>query len=146
MSANDDVEMNGIGVNHHLIFKECDNYDEVWGVSPVPDDSGSITSYAPSEISDKEYAVQIKRRSNMEVDDCQIINPNGVSSLGTPINLEYLNFLSQQGLVSQAANDNSSTRQQCVLNEDITVNHLSSSNVFNIQLNYDPNQVLDLNS
>jgi len=29
MSANDDVEMSGIEVDHRLIFKECDNYDDV---------------------------------------------------------------------------------------------------------------------
>jgi len=57
MSANNDMEMNGIRVDHHLIFKECDNYNEVQGISLVPNDSGSIASYAPLEMNNKEYMV-----------------------------------------------------------------------------------------
>ena len=57
MSANDDVEMSGIEVDHCLIFKECDNYNEVQGVSLVSNDSGSIASYVHLEVSNKEYVV-----------------------------------------------------------------------------------------
>jgi len=94
MSVNNDVEMSGIGVDHCLIFKECDNYNEIQGVSSVPDDSGSMASYALSEVSNKEYVVQVKRDSNMVVEDDHIIKSNGVSFLGTQINIEYLSLLS----------------------------------------------------
>jgi len=138
--------MSGIGVDHRLIFKECDNYDEVRGVPSVPDDSGSMASYAPLEVSNEEYAVRVKRDSDMVVEDDHIVKSNGVSSLGTQINIEYSSPSSQQGLVSQAANDNTSSSQQRVSNEDPPLNQSSGSNVFNIQLNYDPNQALDPDS
>ena len=146
MSANHDMEMSGIGVDHRLIFKECDNYNEVWGVPSVPNDSGSMALYAPSEVSDKEYTVQVKRDSDMVVEDDHVIKSNGVSSLGTQINIEYSSPLSQQSLVSQAANNNTSSSQQHVSNKDPPLNQSSGSNMFNIQLNYDPNQALDPDS
>jgi len=70
-----------------------------------------MASYAPSEVSDKEYTVQVKRDSDMVVKDDHVIKSNGVSSLGTQINIEYSSPLSQQGLVSQAANNNTSSSQ-----------------------------------
>ena len=140
MSANDDVEMSGIEVDHYLIFKEYDNYDEVQGVSSVSNDSGSIASYAHLEVSNKEYVVWVKRDSDMVVEDDYVIKSNGVSSLGTQINIKYSSPSSQQGLVSQAANDNTSLSQQHVSNKDPLLNQSSSSNMFNIQLNYNPNQ------
>jgi len=143
MSAKDDVEMSGIGVDHCLIFKECNNYDEVWGVLSVPDDSGSMASYIPSEVSNEEYAVQVKRDSSMVIFYDHVVKSNGMSSLGTQINIKYSSPSSQQGLVSQAANNNTSSSQQHVSNEDPPLNQSSSSNVFNIELNYDPNQALD---
>jgi len=78
MSANDDVEMSGIGVDHRLIFKECDNYDEVRGVPSVPDDSGSMASYTPSEVSNEEYAVRVKRDSDMVIFYDHVVKSNGV--------------------------------------------------------------------
>jgi len=144
MSAKDDVKMSGIGVDHCLIFKECNNYDEVLGVLSVPDDSGSMASYIPSEVSNEEYVVQVKRDSSMVIFYDHVVKSNGMSSLGTQINIKYSSPSSQQGLVSQAANDNTSSSQQHVSNEDPLLNQSSSSNVFNIELNYDSNQALDL--
>ena len=94
MSVNNDVEMSGIGVDHCLIFKECDNYNEIQGVSSVPNDSDSMASYALSEVSNKEYVVQVKRDSDMVVEDDYIVKSNGISSFGTQINIEYSSPLS----------------------------------------------------
>ena len=94
MSVNNDVEMSGIRVDHCLIFKEYDNYNEIQEVSSVPNDSDSMASYALSEVSNKEYVVQVKRDSDMVVEDNYIIKSNGVSSFGTQINIEYLSSLS----------------------------------------------------
>jgi len=46
MSARDDVVMGGDVVDHRLVLNKCDNYDEIQGVSSVPDNPGSIDSYA----------------------------------------------------------------------------------------------------
>ena len=94
MSVNNDVEMSGIRVDHCLIFKEYDNYNEIQEVSSVPNDSDSMASYALLEVSNKEYVVQVKRDSDMVVEDNYIIKSNGVSSFGTQINIEYLSSLS----------------------------------------------------
>ena len=94
MSVNNDVEMSGIRVDHCLIFKEYDNYNEIQEVSSVPNDSNSMASYALSEVSNKEYVVQVKRDSNMVVEDDYIVKSNGVSFLGTQINIEYSSLLS----------------------------------------------------
>ena len=94
MSVNNDVEMSGIRVDHCLIFKEYDNYNEIQEVSSVPNDSDSMASYALSEVSNKEYVVQVKRDSNMVVEDDYIVKSNGVSFLGTQINIEYSSLLS----------------------------------------------------
>jgi len=49
--------MGGDVVDHHLILNKCDNYDEVRDVSSVPDNPGSINSYALSEVSKEEYNI-----------------------------------------------------------------------------------------
>jgi len=57
MFARNDVVMDSNVVDHCLVFKGCDNYNEVQGVSSVPDDPGSIALYVPLEVSKEEYNV-----------------------------------------------------------------------------------------
>jgi len=85
MSARDDVVTGGDVVDHHLVLNKCDNYNEVRGVSSVPDNPGSIDSYAPSEISKKEYNVRVARESGMDIDDEHVAESNIVLTLNTQV-------------------------------------------------------------
>ena len=63
--------------------------------------------------------------------------------------MEYATPKSQSSYVSKATNSSTSARQQFAPTVDPTLNQPASSNmfnVFNVQLNYNPNQALDPNS
>ena len=138
--------MDSGGIDHCLFLNNCDNYDDVRGVVSARNDTGSINSYAPSEVSDVPYCNQVGEENDMDVDDKHVDESYGVLSLGTQVNVEYMTLKSQVDQTSQAASVNPSSSQQHVSNEDTPSNQNTGSNVFNVHLNYDPNIALDPNS
>jgi len=104
MSARDNVVMSGNVVDHRLVLNKCDNYDEVRGVSSVPDNPGSIDSYTPSEVSEEEYNIWVARESGMNIDDEHVAESNVVSTLDTQVISEKATPKCQFDQFSQAAN------------------------------------------
>ena len=146
MTTGEDTTMNSGGVDHHLFLNNCDNYDDVQGVVSARNDTGSINSYAPLEVSNVPYCDWVGEENNMDIDDKHVNKSYGVSSLGTQVNVEYMTPKSQVSQTSQAASVNPSSSQQHVSNEDTPLNQNTGSNVFNVHLNYDPNIALDPDS
>ena len=146
MMTGEDTTMDGGGVDHGLFLNICDNYDDVRGVVSAHNNTSSINSYAPSEMSDVPYCDRVGEENDMDVDDKHVDKSYGMSSLGTQVNVEYTTPKSQVGQTSQAASINPSLSQQCVSNEDTPSNQNTGSNMFNVHLNYDPNIALDPDS
>ena len=122
MSAKDDVVMGGNVVDHHLVLNKCDNYDEVWGISSVPDNPGFINSYAPLEVSEEEYNVWVARESGMDINDEHVTESNVVSTLDTQVISEKATPECQFDQFSQAANVCPPLSQQHVSNEGPSLN------------------------
>jgi len=127
MVTGEDMTMDGSGVDHCLFLNNCDNYDDVRGVVSARNDTGSINSYAPSEMSDVPYCDRVGEENDMDVDDKHADE----------------SYVSQ---TSQAASVNLSSSQQHVSNENTPLNQNTSSNMFNVHLNYDPNIALNPDS
>jgi len=85
----------------------------------------------------------MERLNNMIVEEDPVVVSNSVLSLGTQVKLEYTSPKSQSGHISKVTNSSTSARQQCAPIVDPILNQPAGSNVFNMQLNYDPNQALD---
>ena len=68
--------------------------------------------------------------------------------MSNSLQLKYVTFKSQDKPVSKAANTNNDSRQQYVANKDLALNtnSLLGNNMVNVQLNYNINQALDLES
>ena len=92
-----------------------------------------------SNLSKEEYALHIQRKSDRMVEDEPVKSSNEFS-------LEYVTQEGQNNQVSKAADFSPNTRMQGAPTADPTLNHPPSENVFNIHLNYDPNQALDPDS
>jgi len=146
MTTGKDMTMDGGGVDHRLFLNNCDNYDDVQGVVSAHNDTGSINSYVPSEVSDVLYCDQVGKENDMDIDDKHVNKSYSVLSFSTQVNVEYTTPKSQVGQTSQAASVNLSSSQQCVSNENTLSNQNTGSNVFNVHLNYDPNIALDPDS
>jgi len=65
-----------------------------------------------------------------------------VSSIGS-IKLEYVSQKRQKNQISKVTNITSNILQQCVSSEDLALNPTTSNSMFNINLNYNIDQVLD---
>jgi len=83
MSAKDDVVMGGDVVDHYLVLNKCDNYNEVQGVSSIPDNPDLIDSYAFLEVSEEEYNIQVARESGIDINDEHVAESNIVLTLDT---------------------------------------------------------------
>jgi len=83
MSAKDDVVMGGDVVDHYLVLNKCDNYNEVRGVSSIPDNPDLIDSYASLEVSEEEYNIQVARESGIDINDEHVAESNIVLTLDT---------------------------------------------------------------
>jgi len=94
--------------------------------------SPSISSSKCSE----DYYVHVKRNSN-RMDENEPVG--SISS----IKIEYVSQRGQKDHVSKAADTTNDTLQQCVPSKDPALNSTPSNSMFNINLNYDINQVLD---
>ena len=145
MSASDDVVM-GNDIFDHLFQDSSNNYDEIWGHSFVHSTHGSRTpSMSLSEYKES-YAEQMEKQNDIIVEKDPVVISNGVLSLGTQVKVKYVISKSQLSQVSKASNSSTTAYQQHALIEDPTLNQTVSCNMFNIQLNYDLNQALDLES
>ena len=127
MVTGEDMTMDGSGVDHRLFLNNCDNYDDVRGVVSAHNNTSSINSYAPSEMSDVPYCDRVGEENDMDVDDKHADE----------------SYVSQ---TSQTASVNPSSSQQHVSNENTPLNQNTGSNMFNVHLNYDPNIALDPDS
>jgi len=88
-----------------------------------------------SEYSE-EYHVCVKRMSNRMDED----EPVGTID---SIKLEYTSQERQKDQISMATDTTRNTMHQCVSNMDWVSEPIPDNNVFNVNLNYDINQVLD---
>ena len=95
MTTGEDTTMDGGGVDHCLFLNNYDNYDDVWGVVSARNDTGSINSYAPLEVSDVPYCNQVGEENDMDIDDKHVNESYGVLSLGTQVNVECVTSKSQ---------------------------------------------------
>ena len=84
---------------------------------------------------DKEYQVHVQRESNKIVEDNNDIEP--ATFIGS-IRLEYVTQEDQNNQVGKVADTSLNTRQQCVLTVKPALNSSLGENMFNVQLNYDP--------
>jgi len=79
-------------------------------------------------------------------EDEPVIASNSKLFISSQLELEYMTLESQTGYVGKAANSTNAAYQQCALNKDLALNQSDECNMFNIQLNYNYNQALDLES
>ena len=93
-------------------------------------------SISSSECSE-DYHVHIKRDSD------RIDEDKPVSSIGS-IKVEFASQGEQKNQVSKAADTTNDMLQQYVPSKDLALNSTPGNSMFNINLNYDINQVLDL--
>ena len=142
MSTNNDVVIGGNSFD--CLFQEAsDGYDEVWGHSTVHSAHGPKISSMFLSKCEENYTERMKRLNDMIVEEDPVIVSNSVLSLSTQVELEYVSPKSQSGHVSKATNNSISVRQQYAPTADPILNQPAGSNMFNMQLNYDPNQALD---
>ena len=85
------------------------------------------------------YTECLEKQNNMVVNDNPIITSNCESSISTQLGLKYITSKSQSSQVGKIANSTIKVCQQYALNEDPTLNQTPGCNMFNIQLNYNPN-------
>ena len=71
-----------------------------------------------------------------------IVASNNEPFHSSQVELEYMTSKSQSH-VGKVVNSTIAACQQHALNEDLTLNQPASYNMFKVQLNYNPNQVLD---
>ena len=85
--------------------------------------------------------MRVQKESNRMVKD----HPVAISD--SP-QLEYMTPKSQKNYISKVANPNNNLRQQYVVNTDPALNNNSTTgnNMVNVQLSYNINQALDLES
>jgi len=126
---------------NNLFKKTGDNFDEVRGNSLVLSTHCPKTPFLFSSDCDEDYATKIQKESNRIDEDNPIATSNNIQ-------LKYITPKSQNGQVSKTANSSKVTGQQHVANEEpvLNINLPLENNVVNVQLNYDINQALDLES
>ena len=76
------------------------------------------------------------------------MNEDNPVTISNSPQLEYMTLKSQENQVSKVADPNNNSKQQHVVNVDPILNNisLSSNNMVNVQLSYDIDQALDLES
>jgi len=118
------------------MFDLNNNLDEVRGRSL---DMSIHRPRSPSLLLSKceeEYHIRVKWESNRMDEDIPVNSSSNFS-------LEYAIQKGQNYQVSKMANPTLNIRMQGVSTAQLALNQPSSKNMFNIQLNYDPNQALD---
>jgi len=89
--------------------------------------------------SGEEYHIRVKQESDRMDEDEPTISSSNFS-------LEYKTQEGQNHQVSKAANSTTNMKMQGVSTVQLALNQPPSKNIFNIHLNYDPNQALSLES
>ena len=120
------------------MFDLDNNLDEVRGRSldlSIHRPRSPSPSLSSSEC-EEEYHIRVKRESD-RMDKDEPVNSSSNFSL------EYATQEGQNYQVSKAADPTHNTRMQCDPTAGPALNQPSSESMFNIQLNYDPNQALD---
>jgi len=92
-------------------------------------------SISSSEYSE-EYHIHVKRDSNRMDED------KPIGSIGN-IEVEYASQGGQKNQISKAIDTTNNTLQQHVSSKDPALNSTPDNSMFNINLNYDINQILD---
>ena len=140
MSSNNisNMEVNSF---EDIFAKACDNCDEVRGCSLVLNAHCLRTPSLSLSDCDEDYATRVQKESNRMDED------NSVTTSNSP-QLKYVTSKSQENQVSKAADLYNNSRKQHVVNAAFALNNISpsSNNMFNIQLSYDIDQALDLES
>ena len=88
----------------------------------------------------KNYHAWVQKESDKMVEDKLVMSSN------SSIQLEYVTQKSQKSQSSKVAMTTNTVCQQYSSNKDLALNQPNANNVVNIQLNYDINQALDLES
>ena len=89
---------------------------------------------------DKEHYIHVQRKSNKMVKDNNNTEPT--NSIGS-IRLEYATQEGQNNQVGKMADTSLNTRQQHAPTVEPTLNSPPDENMFDVQLNYDPDQALN---
>ena len=92
-----------------------------------------------SNLSKEEYTLHMQLESDR-------MDENKPFKSSNKFSLEYMTQEGQNNQVSKAADFPPNTEMQGTPTADLILNHSPSKNVFNIHLNYNPNQALDSNS
>ena len=135
LTPNQDIDMVVNPLDN--LFDIGNNFDEVRSCSlALSVHKPRSPSISLSECSE-EYHIHVKRESNRMNED------KPVTSIGS-IQIEYASQVGQNGQVSKTTDITNNMCQQCVPSEDPASSSTSGNSAFNIQLNYNINQTLDL--
>ena len=135
LTSNSDINM--------VIDPEDNIYDIGNSFEEGRDYSLSLSMYKPRSPSissskcSEDYHVYVKRNSDRMDED------EPISSIGS-IKVEFTSQGGQKDQVSKAADTTNDMLQQHVLSKDLALNSIPGNSMFNINLNYDINQALDL--
>jgi len=131
-----DYEMTDIHNVSNVIFLS-DDYNKMRGHTVLFSSNHSRSSLLSSDISAEEYAVRMQRESDrMDQDDPSAPSTNSLL-------VEYKTVSEQALHVSKVADTHNPVRQQYVLTMKPTLNKPVGKNIFNVWLNYDPDQALN---
>ena len=119
------------------IISPSDDYNKMRGHTVLFSSNHSRSSLLSSDVSAEEYAVRMQRKSDrMDQDDPPAPSTNSFL-------VEYKTVSKQALHVNKITDTHNPARQQCVLTMKPTLNKPVGKNVFNVWLNYDPDQALN---
>ena len=124
-----------------LFKKNCNNYDKVRSCTMASNIQSPRTLSMSLSDCNEDYTARVQCESNNMVEDDQVV-------LSDSLCLEYTTLNSQDNQVSKVSNYTTNIGQQCVECNAPALNNnvVNNDNMFNIQLQYDINQALDLES
>jgi len=138
----DDIDMIDNPVVNSIIFNNGDENNKVRGQSITHSMPSSRSLLSFSDKSIEEHVARVQRESDSMDQD----NPTVLTD--SP-QIEYESPREKDACVSKVADSNSNIKKQCGQSIALALNNSTAEdngNVFNVQLNYDVNQALDLES
>ena len=141
-SGFDDIDMIDDPIVNPIIFNNSDENNKVKGQSIAYSMLSSRFSSSFSDKSVEKYVARVQRESNSMDQD------NPAVPTDSP-QIEYEPPKEKDAHVSKAADSNSNIRKQYSQSIALALNNSTAEdngNIFNVQLNYDVNQALDLES
>jgi len=141
-SGFDDIDMIDDPIVNPIIFNNSNENNKVKGQSIAYSMLSSRFSSSFSDKSVEKYAARVQRESNSMDQD------NPAVPTDSP-QIEYEPPKEKDARVSKAADSNSNMRKQYSQSIALALNNSTAEdngNIFNVQLNYDVNQALDLES